>query len=69
MNAKLPIIARSHSEEETEHLKRHGATKVIMGEQLIAHAMIADAREVGMITLPDAAAPAAAIAAAPAEAG
>jgi monovalent cation:H+ antiporter-2, CPA2 family len=48
INPKLPIIARSHSEEETEHLKRHGATKVIMGEQLIAHAMIEDAREAGV---------------------
>ena len=38
----LPIIARAHSEEEIEHLKRHGATKVIMGEYLIAKAMIAD---------------------------
>jgi monovalent cation:H+ antiporter-2, CPA2 family len=44
LNLKLPIIARAHSEEEIEHLKRHGATKVIMGEQLIAHAMIEDAR-------------------------
>jgi CPA2 family monovalent cation:H+ antiporter-2 len=47
LNPKLPIIARAHSDEEIEHLKRHGATKVIMGEQLIAHAMIADARETG----------------------
>jgi CPA2 family monovalent cation:H+ antiporter-2 len=44
INPKLPIIARAHSDEEIEHLKRHGATKVIMGEQLIAHAMIEDAR-------------------------
>ena len=36
VSAKLPIIARSHSDEESEHLLRHGATKVIMGEQLIA---------------------------------
>ena len=69
MSAKLPIIARSHSDEESEHLRRHGATKVIMGEQLIGQTMVEDAREVGMIALPDAAAPAAAIAAAPAEAG
>jgi CPA2 family monovalent cation:H+ antiporter-2 len=47
INPKLPIIARSHSDEETQHLKRHGATKVIMGEELLAHAMIADAREAG----------------------
>jgi CPA2 family monovalent cation:H+ antiporter-2 len=44
VNPKLPIIARSHSDEETGHLKRHGATKVIMGEHLIAVAMIEDAR-------------------------
>jgi CPA2 family monovalent cation:H+ antiporter-2 len=44
INAILPIIARSHSEEETAHLVRHGASKVIMGEHLIAHAMIDDAR-------------------------
>jgi CPA2 family monovalent cation:H+ antiporter-2 len=42
----LVIIARAHSEEETEHLTRHGASKVIMGEQLIAQAMIEDARVV-----------------------
>jgi CPA2 family monovalent cation:H+ antiporter-2 len=47
INAQLPIIARSHSEEETGHLRRHGASKVIMGEQLIAQAMIEDAREAG----------------------
>jgi monovalent cation:H+ antiporter-2, CPA2 family len=44
INPSLPIIARSHSDEETAHLQRHGASKVIMGEQLIAHAMIEDAR-------------------------
>ncbi|MGB9368642.1 MAG: YbaL family putative K(+) efflux transporter [Xanthobacteraceae bacterium] len=44
INSTLPIIARSHSEEETAHLERHGASKVIMGEHLIAHAMIEDAR-------------------------
>ena len=42
INPNLPIIARAHSEEEIEHLKRHGATKVIMGEQEIAKAMLAD---------------------------
>ena len=45
INPNLPIIARAHSEEEIEHLKRRGATKIIMGEYLIAQAMIADARE------------------------
>jgi CPA2 family monovalent cation:H+ antiporter-2 len=44
INPRLPIVARSHSEEETAHLERHGAGKVIMGEQLIAHEMIVDAQ-------------------------
>jgi len=44
INPNLPIVARSHSGEETAHLMRRGASKVIMGEQLIAHAMIEDAR-------------------------
>lgn len=41
-NATLPIIARSHSDEETAHLKLHGATKVIMGEEEIGLAMLAE---------------------------
>jgi CPA2 family monovalent cation:H+ antiporter-2 len=41
-NPNLLIIARSHSEEETEHLMKHGASKVIMGEREIAHAMLGD---------------------------
>jgi CPA2 family monovalent cation:H+ antiporter-2 len=36
----LVIIARSHSEAENEHLLKHGATQVIMGEHEIAKAMI-----------------------------
>jgi CPA2 family monovalent cation:H+ antiporter-2 len=40
INPKLPIIARAHSEAEIEHLKRHGATLVIMGEHEIAKAMV-----------------------------
>ena len=59
MSAKLPIIARSHSDEESEHLRRHGATKVIMGEQLIGQTMVEDARGDAL------AAPAAALAAPP----
>jgi CPA2 family monovalent cation:H+ antiporter-2 len=42
LNPALPIIARSHSDEETEHLKKHGATRVIMGEHEIAIAMLSD---------------------------
>jgi CPA2 family monovalent cation:H+ antiporter-2 len=42
LNPELPIIARSHSDEETVHLKSHGATKVIMGEEEIGLAMLAE---------------------------
>jgi CPA2 family monovalent cation:H+ antiporter-2 len=38
---ELVIIARAHSEAEAEHLKRHGATAVVMSEHEIAKAMIA----------------------------
>jgi CPA2 family monovalent cation:H+ antiporter-2 len=42
LNPALPIVARAHSEDEIEHLKKHGATEVVMGEHEIAKAMIAD---------------------------
>jgi monovalent cation:H+ antiporter-2, CPA2 family len=41
-NPGLLIIARAHSEEEVAHLIKHGASRVIMGEREIAHAMIRD---------------------------
>jgi CPA2 family monovalent cation:H+ antiporter-2 len=44
INPALHIIARSHSDEETEHLKKHGASRVIMGEHEIAMAMLDDRR-------------------------
>jgi CPA2 family monovalent cation:H+ antiporter-2 len=40
-NPGLAIIARSHSEDETAHLMKYGASAVIMGEHEIAKAMIA----------------------------
>jgi len=40
-NASLLIVARAHSEAEIEHLKKHGATAVVMGEHEIAKAMVA----------------------------
>jgi CPA2 family monovalent cation:H+ antiporter-2 len=40
INPGLTIIARSHSEEENQHLLKHGASQVIMGEHEIAKAMI-----------------------------
>jgi CPA2 family monovalent cation:H+ antiporter-2 len=48
INPKLPIIARAHSEEEIDYLKRHGATIVVMGEHEIAKAMLDDVAEVAM---------------------
>jgi CPA2 family monovalent cation:H+ antiporter-2 len=42
VNATLPIIARAHSQAEIEHLKRHGASVVVVSEHEIAKAMIAD---------------------------
>ena len=41
-NPELPIIARSHSDEETVHLKMLGANRVIMGEEEIGLAMLAE---------------------------
>ena len=40
-NPSLLIVARAHSEAEIEHLKKHGATAVVMGEHEIAKAMVA----------------------------
>ena len=40
INPTLTIIARAHSDAEIEHLKKHGATLVIMGEHEIARAMV-----------------------------
>jgi monovalent cation:H+ antiporter-2, CPA2 family len=42
VHTRPPTIARSHSDEESEHLKKHGANIVIMGEQEIATAMLAN---------------------------
>jgi CPA2 family monovalent cation:H+ antiporter-2 len=41
INPALPIVARAHSEAEIEHLLRHGASSVVMGEHEIAKAMLA----------------------------
>ena len=40
LNAKLRIIARAHSEAEVLHLKKRGASVVILGEHEIARAMV-----------------------------
>jgi CPA2 family monovalent cation:H+ antiporter-2 len=39
-NQHLLISGRAHSEEEVLHLKKHGASTLIMGELEIAKAMI-----------------------------
>ena len=50
INPVLPIIARSHSDEETEHLMKHGATRVIMGEHEIAMAMLSDVPDAAVLS-------------------
>jgi CPA2 family monovalent cation:H+ antiporter-2 len=40
INPSLVIIARAHSDAEVDHLTKHGATLVVMGEHEIAKAMI-----------------------------
>jgi CPA2 family monovalent cation:H+ antiporter-2 len=45
-NPGLLIVARAHSDEEVEHLSKHGASAVIMGEFEIAKAMIEDVRRI-----------------------
>ena len=40
LNPKLNIIARAHSEAEVLHLKKHGASVVILSEHEIARAMV-----------------------------
>ena len=44
-NPGLPIIARAHFDAEVEHLKKHGADVVIMGEREIAKTMLEQAKE------------------------
>ncbi len=41
LNPALPIAARAHSDDEIEHLRKHGATYVVMGEHEMAKAMLA----------------------------
>jgi len=49
INPKLPIIARAHSEEEIDYLRRHGATLVVMGEHEIAKAMLDNVAEIAAL--------------------
>jgi CPA2 family monovalent cation:H+ antiporter-2 len=43
LNPSLRILARAHSDAEVDHLTRHGADLVIMGEREIARRMIESA--------------------------
>jgi CPA2 family monovalent cation:H+ antiporter-2 len=40
-NPDLPIIVRVHSDAQEEHVTKYGASRVVMGEQEIARAMVA----------------------------
>jgi CPA2 family monovalent cation:H+ antiporter-2 len=40
-NPALRILARAHSDAEVEHLQRHGATQIVLGEREIAREMAA----------------------------
>jgi CPA2 family monovalent cation:H+ antiporter-2 len=46
INPNLPIIARAHSEEEIDYLRRHGASVVVMGEHEIAKTMLDSVAEI-----------------------
>ncbi len=39
-NPSLQVVARAHSDAEIEHLEKHGAQRVIMGEREIARGML-----------------------------
>jgi len=39
-NPTLTIVARAHFDAQVEHLLKHGATAVVMGERELAHAML-----------------------------
>jgi CPA2 family monovalent cation:H+ antiporter-2 len=41
INPDLPIIVRTHSSAQEDHVMKYGATRVVMGEQEIARAMFA----------------------------
>ncbi|MBM1173089.1 YbaL family putative K(+) efflux transporter [Microvirga arabica] len=41
INPDLPIIVRTHSFAQEEHVMKYGATRIVMGEQEIARAMFA----------------------------
>jgi len=52
LNPQLRIVARAHSEEQTDRLLASGADRVVMGESEIARAMLADLSEAGILLPP-----------------
>ena len=50
-NPTLRIVARAHSLDEVEHLRRLGATKIILGERELALAMV-DAASLDPVSTP-----------------
>ena len=40
VNPRIEIVARAHFDAEVEHLLRHGANTVVMGEREIARTML-----------------------------
>jgi K+:H+ antiporter len=46
-NPDLKIIARAHSDAEVDHLNKHGASLIIMGEREIAQGMLKEALHPG----------------------
>jgi len=40
INPELPIVVRVHSSAQEDHVMKYGATRVVMGEQEIARAMV-----------------------------
>ena len=46
INPELPIIARAHSEQEVQHLRRLGAAHVVLGERETAAGMVRLAKQV-----------------------
>ena len=52
LNPQLRIVARAHSEEQTDRLLASGADRVVMGESEIARTMLADLSEAGILLPP-----------------
>jgi len=52
LNPQIRIIARSHSDAETQHLSQFGADRVVMGEREIANAMVNFVKDTSSVVRP-----------------